>query len=113
MLDMALDAAFPDTSFLADKFALSRIQHPSWLTEPDRRSRQKKGFFDERGKIGDGQLKGTNGGHFVFSELIDLRHIQTGRRFLVSYQNTRSSELGKVSDIVLDGLAAYVTATTP
>ena len=47
------------------------------------------------------------------SELIELRHIQTGRRFLVSYQNTRSSELGKVSDIVLDGLAAYVKATTP
>src|SRR5690606_18808744 len=64
MLDMALGSAFPDAPFAADKLKLSRIQHYTWLTRP---GRQKKGFRDECGKIGDDALKGSHGGHYVYS----------------------------------------------
>ncbi len=113
MMDMALTATFPNTTFLADKLALSRVQHPSWLTEPNRSSREKDGFRDERGKIGDEALKGKFGGHFVFSEILELKHLKSGRRFLVSYQNARGKEQDAISKFVFDGLTAYVKATTP
>ena len=111
MLDMALRPTFPDAPLVADKLASSRLQHPSWLTEPARSSREKNGFRDERGKIGDEALKGTHGGHYVFSEIIELKHLATGRRFLVSYQNARSLEQPSIADFVFDGLTSYVQAT--
>jgi hypothetical protein len=75
------------------------------------RARERDGFRDERGKIGDDTVKGKLGGHFVYSEIIELKHIATGRRFLVSYQNARQAERATVSKLVFDGLTSYVKAT--
>ena len=111
LLDMALDGSLPNTNFLADKFALSRVRHPSWLTRPTRRQRQKAGFHDKRGKIGDEDLKSVHGAHRVYSEVIEFQHEATERRFLVSYQNARSRELPSISDLIFDGLASYIKAT--
>ena len=112
LLDIALEKSFPNTTFVADKFAASRPGNPTWLTDPNRfTTRKKKGFIDVRGKIGDGQLKGSQGGHFVFSEVLEVRHEATGRRFLISYQNARDPETFDVSDIVFDGLTSYIKAT--
>jgi hypothetical protein len=111
MLDMALSPSTPNSAYLASELALSRSKHPSWLTEPNRRARERQGFRDERGKIGDNALKGKFGGHLVFSEILELKHIATGRRFLVSYQNATSSQQETIAKFVFDGLDKYVKAT--
>ena len=112
MLDMTLGPTFPDTPFVADKLALSRSRHSSWLTDPTR-VRERKGLRDERGKIGDDALKVTSGGYVVYSEILELEHIATSRRFLISYQSAKLSERETVSAFVLDGLTSYIQATTP
>lgn len=108
LIDMAIHGKLGDSQFMAGQLAMSRTNHPSWLLRDGPRARERHGFFDEMGKIGDGPVLG---GGMVYSEVLVIRHLMTNRQFLLSYQNAKSGQLAPLGDFLLRALNQYVVET--
>jgi len=115
LMDMAIMGFFPDQNLQSDLLESTRTSTPhpqtSWFMRGGSAHRTKLGFFDDRGKIGDEKVAASRGGHKVFSEILEISHMASGRRFILSYQNAKFSQIEPLSRFVLNGLSSYIAAT--
>ncbi len=81
--------------------------NPSWMGRA--KGFAQYGFDDIMGKLGDSfALAGT-----VFSEVMVVRHAESGRRFAICFQNARGFEAaeGPLTHYIFPRLIKFIEAT--